>query len=374
MQKKKRSNDYPPVKGARIIAFIQSITLPSFVLTLFLFTLISCTKNEEVHQTQLFVFGTLVDISISKTSPIEAEKAFAAINLMFRGMHNDWHAWKPGKLVDLNKAINNGTCFDDAEISQLLQEALILENKSQHLFNPAIGKILNLWGFHTDTYPITEPPPTQQQITHYTNTQPSLNNLSFNGPTICSNNPDVAIDLGGFAKGVAVDRAMSLLKSMNINHAIVNAGGDLMTIGEHSNRPWNIAIRKPGTDQIIGAIKAQNNEAIFTSGTYARFLEFNGKRYPHIIDPRTGQSTGTTISATVIADSGGLADAAATALIVAGLDEWKIVAKGLNLDKVMLIDGNSTVYMTQSMKKRVTMRGQTQIIDLNLTPDKQAKN
>ncbi|MGV6850926.1 MAG: FAD:protein FMN transferase [bacterium] len=325
----------------------------AMLLIILLLFVSACQRQAEVYKAEFYIFGTVINISLTGVDDAQAEHAFTKINTLFTQMHHNLHAWKPGKLVELNKAIHNGLCFEDKELARLITRAGELETRTNHLFNPAIGRVLELWGFHTDTYPIKTPPPSQASIQEIIKTQPSTTQLSINNNKICSTNPQIAIDFGGFAKGVAVDRAVHLLKQMHINNAIVNAGGDLITIGQKGQSPWVVAIQSPGDSQVIGTIESLDNEAIFTSGTYARFLDFDGQRYPHILDPRTGKSALGTISATVIATKGDLADAAATALIVAGKKEWLNVAEGLCLDKVLFIDSNKHIYLTPAMLKRV---------------------
>ena len=99
------------------------------------------------------------------------------------------------------------------------------------------------------------------------------------------------IDLGGFAKGHAVDNAIAILKRLGIAHAMVAAGGDSHVIGQRDGgRPWSVAIRDPRQPEGIVAVLPLENCAISTSGDYERFFERDGERFHHLIDPRTGKS------------------------------------------------------------------------------------
>jgi thiamine biosynthesis lipoprotein len=102
-------------------------------------------------------------------------------------------------------------------------------------------------------------------------------------------------------------------------------------------------------------VEVRDNEAIFTSGNYARFRQDATQRYAHILDPRTGWPTKDIASVTVISNEGLLADAAATALVVAGLDDWPAVAKALNLDQVAVVDESGTVFLTTAMQRRINL-------------------
>jgi thiamine biosynthesis lipoprotein len=156
-----------------------------------------------------------------------------------------------------------------------------------------------------------------------------------------------------------VDLAVARLRQLGIEDAIVNAGGDLRAIGRRGERPWRIAVRKPAGG-VIGAVEVRGDEALFTSGNYERFRLDREERYPHILDPRTGWPVEGIVSATVITSEGVLADAAATALVVAGLEEWPQVARAFGLDQVLIIDESGTVYMTADMAARVRFTGEVE--------------
>ncbi len=272
---------------------------------------------------------------------------------MFQGMHQDWHAWKPGRTTNINKAFAEGrSATADKDIIEMVRRSQQIEASTDGRFNPAIGALIRLWGFHTSEYPITGPPPSQLQINRILERRPSSADIQINGLEMRSDNPVVQLDFGGIAKGYAVDLTIARLRQLGIDNAIVNAGGDLRAIGSHGNRPWRVAIRRPGGGN-IGSVQVRGDEAIFTSGNYERFRQDQAERYPHIIDPNTGWPAKDIASVTVITNEGLLADAAATALSVAGLAHWSEVAQALNLDQVALVDESGTVYLTPKMKERI---------------------
>jgi thiamine biosynthesis lipoprotein len=114
-----------------------------------------------------------------------------------------------------------------------------------------------------------------------------------------------------------------------------------------------VAIRKPNSKDVLAIIKVQGDESIFTSGNYERYHEFNGKRYAHIIDPKTGYGVEEIVSATVITNNGTKADAAATALIVAGSQNALGVAQSMGLDQVLLIDETGNCLATAKIMQRL---------------------
>jgi thiamine biosynthesis lipoprotein len=284
-------------------------------------------------------------------------------------MHRDWHAWEPGRLTEINAAFASGqSATADEDIVAMVRQSQVVEKASGGRFNPAIGALIRLWGFHTSDYPIVGPPPSQEQISAIINLQPSSNDIHIDGLELSTDNPAVQLDFGGIAKGYAVDLTIAHLRELGIDNAIVNAGGDLRAIGTHGDRPWRVAVRKPGGGS-IGTIEVQGDEAVFTSGNYERFRQDKTERYPHILDPTTGWPAEDIASVTVITDEGLIADAAATALVVAGLSGWPEVARALDLDQVAVVDESGTVYLTPQMEHRIRFSGDEErvIVEISRT-------
>ena len=326
------------------------ILTPIFILCLLLLS--ACQRDGE-QSAELYVFGTIVEIKLWGASPQEAGHAFAEIQQMFQAMHRDWHAWEPGRLVDINKAFSEGrSATADDDIVEMVRRSQVIEASTSGRFNPAIGALIRLWGFHTSDYPIEGPPPSQAQISEILDQHPSSRDIHINGLELSSDNPAVQLDFGGIAKGYAVDLTIARLRALGINNAIVNAGGDLRAIGTHGDRPWRVAVRKPGGGN-VGSVQVDGDEAIFTSGNYERFRQDQLERYPHILDPATGWPAQDIASVTVITDEGILADAAATALVVAGLNDWSEVAAALGLTEVAVVDEAGIVYLTAAMRQRI---------------------
>jgi len=324
----------------------------TLVIALCLVLLAACQRNQE-YNAQLFVFGTIVELKLWGATAEQADQAFTEIQQMFNAMHRDWHAWEPGRLTAINEAFRQGqTARADADIVAMIRRSQTLEPQSGGRFNPAIGELIRLWGFHTSDYPIIGPAPTQSAIDDVLSKQPSSRDIQINGLEVHSDNPAVQLDFGGIAKGYAVDLTIARLRNMGIENAIINAGGDLRAIGTHGDRPWRVAVRKPGGGS-IGSIQVDGDESIFTSGNYERFRQDKTERYPHILDPATGWPAKDISSVTVITHEGLLADAAATALVVAGLEDWPGVAAGLGLDKVAIVDEKGTVFLTPAMQQRI---------------------
>ncbi|WP_045682605.1 FAD:protein FMN transferase [Martelella endophytica] len=311
-------------------------------------------ETPDRHYT-LYVFGTLVEIVVPESERRAAERILPAISAEFTVMHRDWHAWQPGEMTRLNAAFAAG---ESMTVSPLLAEAILqgqkLEAASGGLFNPAIGALIGLWGFHSDDLPIG-PPPTDEAIETLVAAHPSMADIHIDGQEVYSNNPAVSLDFGGFAKGTALDWAAGTLQDAGVIDAVLNAGGDVNVIGRNGAKAWRVAIRDPSGWGAIASVELKPGEVLYTSGNYFRYREDAGIRYSHILDPRTGRPVGGVVSASVIAENGALADAAATALSVAGSEHWRETARLMGLSLVLLVDSDGAIHMTPEMRQRIRL-------------------
>lgn len=336
------------------------------LLLLLLAWLLHGCSDPPFHEAEYYVFGTLVEVSLSDVDDALASQAFAQLQERFQAMHRDWHAWEPGKLMTINRQFARGLSAPaDAELVRLVQYSRQAEVLSGGRFNATIGNLIELWGFHTSDYPITGPIPSAREVLERVAQHPSALDIEVRSGQLFSRNPAVRLDFGGIAKGYAVDLACAELMALGVRNAIVNAGGDLRAFGQHGARPWRVAIRDPLGGTLVG-IEILHDEAVFTSGNYERFHESpTRERYAHILDPRTGWPARQVVSATVVAREGWLADAAATALIVAGLDEWDEVASAMQLELVLLVDQAGRIHATSAMQQRlIGLDGHTPVMTL----------
>lgn len=314
----------------------------------------SLGRAATVTSDEMYVFGTLVEVGVEHADPTLARGAIAAVARDFQWQNQAWHAWKPGGLCELNAAFAAGSAHTvEPSLLPLLAEATELARLSGGLFNPAIGGLVGLWGFHHDEMP-SGALPRAERIAAVVAAAPSMDDLIIDGHRVASRNPAVQLDFGGYAKGVALDRALDKLATQGLGNAIVNLGGNLAVSGDKAGSPWQIGVRYPQGQGVLAALEVSGRTAVVTSGSYERFREFDGRRYPHIIDPRTGQPARHVASVTVIHRDAALADVAATALVVAGPEAWVDVARRMGVQQVMLVDGAGRVQMTAEMADRVS--------------------
>jgi len=324
-----------------------------FLILLVSLLLAACQRDESSYRESFPLFGTLVEIQLRGADQALAQKATAAIQEDFRKMHRHWHAWRSGMLTDLNRALAAGREVEvDPFLLPLLQRSRALYLDSDGLFNPAIGRLIALWGFHADTLP-TGPPPGDQAIKALVARNPGMDDLEFRGRRVRSRNRFVQLDLGGIGKGAAVEQAIQRLQEFGINNAMVNAGGDLCVSSQPGGRPWRVGIAHPLSKGLFASLELGGRECVFTSGTYARYRRDNDRNYAHIIDPRSGWPVEHVVSVTVVHDDGIIADAAATALAIAGPAHWQEIARRMGIKHVLLIDSQGRVQITPSLVDRV---------------------
>ncbi|HEY5791556.1 MAG TPA: FAD:protein FMN transferase [Gammaproteobacteria bacterium] len=312
-----------------------------------------CSPPPGLHEERILVFGTWVDLALWGVDEATAARAGRVIQGDLGDLHTRWHAWEPGEITRINALVAGGDGAPievDPGVAPVLARARELSIRSGHLFNPAIGRLIGLWGFHRP--PAERAPPPAQALAALVAAAPTMADLELDGTRLVVRNPLVQLDFGAFAKGYGVDIAIGRLRELGIRTALVNAGGDLRAIGQRGDRPWRIGIRAPSGDGLLAAISVSGDESLFTSGTYERRFEFQGLHYHHIIDPRTGYPARGVTSVSVLGRDGAEADAAATALLVAGPAGWPAVARALGIEHVLLVDEQGTVQMTPAMAAR----------------------
>jgi thiamine biosynthesis lipoprotein len=162
--------------------------------------------------------------------------------------------------------------------------------------------------------------------------------------------PGVRINLGGIAKGYAVERGARILRDLDIRHAIVTAGGDSRLVGDRLGQPWIVGVRDPRKDGEVAIKIPLENEAISTSGDYERFFEENGKRYHHILQPATGEPANGVHSATVVGPDAVITDALSTSVFVMGVDQGLRLIATLPDYEGIVIDADGRLFYSDGLQ------------------------
>ena len=343
----------------------HSLLLRAWLLvTLLLLT--GCNRNP-LLQRESFVFGTRVEVLIWDVPKDKAAAAAADVLAEFDRLHREFHAWQPSQLTTLNDDIATGKPhIVSAELAQLIIEAQQEAKRGDHLFDPGIGNEVKLWGFHDDTF---KPQlPVASALEAIKAAQPSVSDIVIDGLCpgmskagcqVLTLNRAVALDFGGYLKGVALDHAAAILRAQGIHNALINIGGNIIALGSKGGQAWRVGIQHPRNTGPIASLELRDGEAIGTSGDYQRYFELGGKRYCHLIDPRTAMPAQDTQSVTILIPSsqqqaGMHSDAGSKPLFIAG-DDWPAMANKLGLQQVLRIDKQGKLQITAQMKARITL-------------------
>lgn len=312
-----------------------------------------CRNQEPAYTERFQAFGTQIDLTLIGIDKASFERVAAIIKADFTAIHQAWHGWEPGPLGLVNKQLPTGQEFAaPPAVLPLIEQGIRLAEHSQGLFNPAIGKLLRLWGFQsedTDSLPL----PVDRDIQEQLRSNPKMRDLHLEGIILRGTNPSVQLDFGALGKGYAIDLVTQHLRELGIHNALLNAGGDYRAIGSRDGLPWRVPIRRPSGVGVLGTINVQGDESVFTTGQYEGAHIREGKRLHHIIDPRTGYPAKGTMAVTVIHSESITADAASTALFIAGPEKWYDIAKSMGIKYVLLTAEDGTLHMNPAMAKRV---------------------
>lgn len=318
-----------------------------------------CPAAPPPYQQEFPAFGTRVRIEIRGVAPDQARAAAEAVAIDFRRVGRDWYAYGDGELARVNAALLSGQPATlSAELLPLVQRALALHRQSGGAFDPAVCALVRLWQFdREENLAVAVDRPSRAEIRALRAHQGRLRDLTLTGNTLRSRRP-LCIDLGGLAKGTALERARRILAARGIGYALVDIGGSSLLAlgppaGAPSARPWRVGLQDPRGPGVLGTLQLSPGETVDTSGDYARSFSAGGQRFHHILDPRTGEPSSGVASVTVISRDGELGDAASTALLAGGLQGWAERARSLGVSEALLITSGGQMLTTPSMRERL---------------------
>lgn len=295
----------------------------------------------------------MIDVTLIHPDSNKADTALAEIERRLLVYRKNWHAWEDGDLYRFNQALSQS---NTATIPESLAPLLVLSQQyyrqSLQLFNPAIGKLINAYGFHgTDQ-------PDHETINLIKANMPTMLDLKLNHQQAFSSNPHLQLDLGGIAKGYAIGLIADYLTENGFKHFLINAGGDLYLTGTRLGKPWRVGIQNPFAPGAIASISLEGEHHLYTSGNYQRYYQQADKLIHHIIDPRTGEPSKHISSATVLASDPVLADVAATTLMIDGIDNHRTLAKSLGITDYLMVSQDRKIMMTRSFANKIDLTSQ----------------
>ena len=328
-----------------------------FLLLILVFILIFTISMYEnlLFQKKDYVFGTIVDIKIYGESKKLASNASKEILSKFNKLHYMLHPWREGLVFEINEAIQNETPFfiEDEEVISLIRRGQEYENQTNGYFNPAIGKLVSLWGFHSEVP--RKAMPDARSISKLVEAKPSMGNIKIINNILSSTNKFVQVDMGGYAKGYALDQAKNILEQYNINNALINIGGNILALGMQGNKEWIVGIQDPRNPNLMASLPLKPGWSIGTSGDYQKYFAVNKKRYSHIINPHSGYPVSNTMSVTVLIppgdNSGEKSDVYSNPIFIEEISKKIEIANELGVSHYLIVLENKEILISEELNK-----------------------
>jgi thiamine biosynthesis lipoprotein len=265
--------------------------------------------------------------------------------------------WHPSDLTRINDAAGKAAVVVSPETFQLIQDSLHTSEISKGAFDITFESLHGLWKFDQDLDPH---PPTAAEVRaklpllnyHHVKVDPIAHSVFLD-------KPGVRISLGGIAKGYAVDRATAVLDKAGLTSFFVQAGGDLFTRGHKPNgEAWQAGIRDPrGPATKFFALLPVSDHAFSTAGDYERSYIVNGKRYHHIIDPRTGYPATASRSVTIYAPTALLADEIDDCVFILGPKEGFALVDSIDGVGAVVVDAKNNLWVSSRLKGKLIVTG-----------------
>ncbi|GAB4286271.1 MAG: FAD:protein FMN transferase [Ignavibacteriaceae bacterium] len=292
--------------------------------------------NEEVTFTRSsFLLGTLVEITVTASDETLAETAIRNAFDEINRVDSLLSTYIPESPVSQFNASTDSVLQINTEIFNLMKICDSVNNISRGKFDASLENLIRVWGFDSDTPHLPEAEEIKSALS-----QCGWKNIRLFGENTVFRSNFVRLNFGGIGKGYAVDKAMEVLKKMDINSAILNAGGDVKVFGS----VMIIGIRNPyESGAIINSIKL-DALSVATSGNYENYFERGGIRYHHLFDPSTGYPARELSSVSVIHKSNTFADALSTAVFVMGKEDGLKLINRLADTEAMIIDTTGEVF------------------------------
>lgn len=308
-------------------------------------------RSTQLLRRRFVAMGTEVLVSVaSRGRNRDAEAAVQSVRRLIEDFGHDWWAWGAGALGDFNRRLARGEVADIPPAMQpLFRRAWEIHLQTEGAYEPRIGALVRLWGFD-DIARIRDSPPASDDIAAahaLLRSAPPYDGARY-GPA-----PGVCWDFGGIAKGWIVDAALALLAHHGFDNATVDAGGNLAVRGRRHERPWRIGIRDPrGGNGLLATLDA-GGEAVNTHGDDQRYFDWQGRRYAHLLDPRSGWPARGLRSLTVVHPDGSWAEAAGAALFVSGPEGWRALARRLGLTQLLVVHEDGRLQATAALAARL---------------------
>ncbi|WP_412983931.1 FAD:protein FMN transferase [Pontimicrobium sp. IMCC45349] len=318
------------------------------ITLLLLFSIIGCAAQQSYKRT-LKLMGSRFDITVVANDSIQANKyidtAVAEISRIEK-LISSWDDNSQTSKINRNAGIKPVKV--DKELFDLIERAIGLSKLTDGAFDISYASMDRIWKFDGS---MTKMPSKEEIIASVEKVGYQNIVLDKKNSTVFLKLKGIKIGFGAIGKGYAADKAKKLLISKGVSSGIINASGDMNTWGKQPNgNEWKVAITNPMDKNKVFALLPITNGAVVTSGNYEKYVNFNGKRYTHIIDPRTGYPSTGIISVTVFAPKAELADALATSVFVMGKEAGLDRINQLPKIECIIIDDKGNITKSKNIE------------------------
>lgn len=312
-----------------------------------------CENQEPVEQTE-FLLNTACVITVYDTKGKEAQAVIQAGFDCCRHYENLLSKTIEGSdIYRLNHAKGQPVAVSDPTL-EVIKQGIRYGDLSEGMFDITIGAVSELWDFTN----VNAPVPDEKKVRAAVKTV-DYKQIKIQGNQVRLENPKAQVDLGGIAKGYIADRMTEVMERQGAKRAIINLGGNIVTIGEkEEGKPWNIGVERPYSDrtEILGSVEI-SDAAISTSGIYERFIKQNGRLYNHVLNPKTGYSIENSLdSVTILAEKGRSADcdALGTICLMLGEEKGGTLLEGMEGVQGVFVDQDENLKTINGMKIKET--------------------
>ena len=289
--------------------------------------------------------GTLVRVELWSDDRVAGEAAITAVMGRMHEIDEAMSPFKPeSELTRINRAAASAPVPISPPMYDIIARSIEFSKLSEGAFDITFASAGHLYDYRLRIHPAEDDLARAREAIGYRNLI-----LDPQARTIRFARPGVQIDLGGFAKGLAVDDGAAILRSRGIRHAIVTAGGDSHILGDRRGRPWTIGIRDPRKAGEMVAVLPLEDVALSTSGDYERYFEQDGVRYHHLIDPATGKSPAGVRSVTVIARDGLTSEALTKSVFVMGVERGLRLVESLDGVDAVVVDAAGLLHYSSGL-------------------------
>ena len=291
------------------------------------------------------IMGTAISVELWSDDALGGS---SAIDAVMQEMHRIDRTMSPHKadseLSRINRDAGSAPVPVSAEMARLLARANDFSQLSGGAFDITYAAVGHLYDYRNRVKPDEATLAQARAAVGYRNLV-----LDMRARTVRFARTGMRIDLGGFAKGHAVDNAASILRHRGIRHAIVSAGGDSRVIGDRRGRPWTIGVRDPRRAGEMAAVLPLEDTSISTSGDYERYFDADGVRFHHVIDPSTGRSPASVHSVTILAEDGLTTEALSKSVFVLGVEKgMRLIEAQRGVDAVV-VDASGTLHYSSGL-------------------------